>query len=96
MTQQIYDSLTPYKRKQLYENCEKNNLRFDKTKVWAERWVCRKHGCMLVAKEEAWCSDLCCLRCPKRVRCCNCGDCDDDCDYREVTTKITRVTVYFE
>lgn len=94
-TAAVWNNLTPYERKKLYAYCEKEGIRFNKNKVWVERWVCRGHDRMLIAPEWAMSDDD--LVCPKRNHSCLGHDdyvTDDCCDYNFVKTKVRQVTVY--
>ena len=81
----IYDNLNSFERKQLYDNCEKNNIKFVKTRYWTDKWICAKHSCLLKSVKDACCSSPCCLICPKDS-CCE--------DIKKVNTKLRRVTVF--
>jgi len=87
----IHKNLNSYQRRNLYLECEAKGLTFERKRVWEEKWICRKHKKILIAVDDAWCSDICCLKCP--INDCWC-DADGDQDFKLVKTKLKIVIVY--
>lgn len=89
----IYSDLNSFERRNLYLECEAKHIQFEKKRIRTQKWICRRHRRILTPVEDAWCGDLCCLKCPVGNR--DGDDGDNDCNYKFVSTKVKAVLVYF-
>ena len=87
----IHKNLNSYERRNLYLKCESEGSKFEKKTIMEKKWVCRKHKKILTPSDDAWCSDICCLNCPKAK---TTGADDWECNFKQVLTKLKVVVVY--